>query len=447
MQRFPNPTRIAGLALCSAAVIALLPGCAGQTTLAGSTGAPAVRAVIEGNGDAAVAKAEQRVARVPQSASARAELAQAYLAAGRFDSAATTFEDVAALGGDNARVGLGMALAYIGAGRHDEAFAVLGRWRGEMPASDFGLAVALAGQPAMGVAVLSEAVRGGNGNAKTRQNLAYAYALAGLWSQARLIASQDVPADQIDARLAEWAAKARPEASRERVAGLIGAPLREDSGQPVALALGGRDNAAQMAVAEAPAPARELPPVQFGQSFEKVADPAGAVPAAEPVVQESFALAAEEPAPLTSNKFVSKPVIQQVAKSESTFEATFDRMSTARTAPAAKPKPAAKSRAASRTHLVQLGSFTTRAAAERAWAIFVQRDPALKNHTVRITEAEVNGRRYYRVAAQGFDRVSAASVCASAKRRGDGCLAYSEQRPLPGTVPANGAVGATLRAR
>ncbi|GGC08060.1 hypothetical protein GCM10011494_28390 [Novosphingobium endophyticum] len=435
MQRTNNPTRTAGQALCSAMAVALLAGCAGQTPFAGGSKASVAGELGVAGSEIAIARAEKHVARSPDSASARTELAQAYLTAGRFDSAATTFEDAVALGGDNARIGLGMALAYIGAGRNAEAFAVLGRWRDQISASDFGLAVALSGQPAMGVAVLTDAVRAGDANAKTRQNLAYAYALNGQWTQARLIASQDVPADQLDARLTEWAAKARPEASRERVAGLIGAPLRFDPGQPAALALGGHAGDAQLAQAQMPAPAKELPPVRFGQGAEVTEVPTPAAPSAA-----SLAVAAKEPAPEPATVFISKPVFQKAAKSESMFQATFERMSTEKIAAKAKP--------AGRTHLVQLGSFQSRESAERAWSVFVKRDPALKNHSMRITQAEVNGRRYYRVAAEGFDRASAHSMCASVKRRGDGCLAYSELQPLPGALnPAGGSAGATLRAR
>lgn len=433
--------RTAGLALCSAITVTLLAGCAGQTEFSGSSKAPSGTESAKAGSDSAIFKAERRVARSPDSASARTELAQAYLSAGRFDSAATTFEDAVALGGDNARIGLGMALAYIGAGRNAEAFAVLGRWRDQIPASDYGLAIALAGQPAMGVAVLTDAVRGGDDNAKTRQNLAYAYALAGKWTQARLIASQDVPADQLDARLGEWASKARPDAARERVAGLIGAPLRADPGQPAALALGGRDNGARLAAAEAPAPEAELPPVRFGQAGAEPTVAGEAAPAVTPAAAPpALALAAAEPEAGPSAKFVATPVIQKLSKSESTFQVTFDRMSTAKTAPAAKSRPAPQ------THLVQLGSFQSRASAERAWSLFVKRDPSLKNHDLRITEAMVNGQLYYRVAAEGFDRASAQSMCASVKSHGHGCLAYSDPRQAPG-APSRSAVAVALRAR
>ncbi|CDO38277.1 lipopolysaccharide assembly protein LapB [Novosphingobium sp. KN65.2] len=457
MRGFENRTRTTGLAVCSAMAVVMLSGCAGQSPFASSASAPVARGLNDAGSGAAVARAEKRVARSPESASARTELAQAYLSAGRFDSAATTFEDAVTLGGDNARIGLGMALAYIGAGRNAEAISVLGRWRNDIPASDFGLALALAGQPEMGVAVLTDAVRSeDDNNVKTRQNLAYAYALQGQWMQARLIAGQDVPADQLDARLSDWASKARPDASRARVAGLLGAPLRADPGQPTALALGNKEDAARLARTDIPtpafgqAPAGELPPVKTGESFwggSDQADPAPA-PAARPVERASLAAVNEvveqhvETGP--SNRFVAKPVIQKVAKSESNFQATFERMSTEKIA---QPEKAKSSRTEIQTHLVQLGSFQSREGAERAWGIFVKRNPSLKDHTMRITEAVVNGARYYRVAAEGFDRASAHSLCSSVRNRGDGCLAYSESQSLPGALPKGGAVGAPLRAR
>lgn len=446
MRRIDNPFRASGLALGSAVALSLLGGCAGQSSFADNSG-PVSSRLADIDSDAAVAKAERRVERSPGSASARTELAQAYLLSGRFDSAATTFEDAVTLGGDNARTGLGMALAYIGAGRNAEAFAVLARWRDDIPPADFGLAVALAGRPALGVAVLTEAVRGGENDAKTRQNLAYAYALDGQWAQARLIASQDVPADQLEARLQEWARKARPAASQERVAGLLGAPLRSDPGQPAALALGGSNAETRLARTDIPAPAfgqaaaNEPAPVNMAEARDS-AEPMQAA-AAMPdtgALAPALAITADEPADAASSKFVSSPVIQDAPKSESIFQASVDKMATQKIAPVEKASPPQS------PHLVQLGSFSTREAAERAWGVFVGRNPALKNHSMRITEANVLGRRYYRVAAEGFDKASAQSMCASVKRSGGGCLAYSELRPLPGVIRAGGAVGGTLRA-
>jgi hypothetical protein len=74
--------------------------------------------------------------------------------------------------------------------------------------------------------------------------------------------------------------------------------------------------------------------------------------------------------------------------------------------------------------------------AQRAWGIYLKRNPALRDHTMRITEAQVQGRRYFRVAAEGFDRGSAQGMCSTVKRGGEACLAYADSRPLPRGLPA-----------
>ncbi|MEJ2457670.1 MAG: tetratricopeptide repeat protein [Novosphingobium sp.] len=210
MERLNIHARTAGFAVCTAMAAALLVGCSAHAPLA-SSGAPATSGDAAGIGqDGAIAKAEERVAKSPRDASDRIDLAQAYLAAGRFESAATTFQDAVSLGKDSPRIGLGLALSYIGSGRNAEALTVLNRWRNDIPVSDLGLALALAGRPSQAVDLLSDALRGGEDTPKTRQNLAYAYALDGRWAEARIIAAQDVPPDQLDARLSEWAVGARP---------------------------------------------------------------------------------------------------------------------------------------------------------------------------------------------------------------------------------------------
>lgn len=421
MERIKSHARTAGLTVCSAMAIALLAGCAGHAAVASADQAttvnePGVQA------DRGIAKLEAQAAKSPRNASARVALAQAYLAAGRFQSAATTFEDAVSLGNDDPRTGLGHALAYIGSGRNAEALAVLDRWHAQIPASDFGLALALAGQPAQGVAVLSDAVRGGDATAKARQNLAYAYALDGRWAEARVVASQDVPADQLDARMSEWASRVQPEQFQTRVAGLIGAPVRVDAGQPAALALNGVEKPARMVSAEvpAPAPAAELPPVDAARST-----PQAVQPMLEAAAAPSFAVRVEE---------TPRPVVQPLPHSVVKPGAP---MHAARAASPAKGG----------THLVQLGSFSSLEGARRAWGIFVARNPALKDHTMRITEAQVNGRHYFRVAAEGFERGSAQSMCGAVRQRGGGCLAYADTRAVPGAKPVKVPAGPMLAQR
>lgn len=450
MQRFNTHARTAGLAACTAMAAALLVGCSGHAPLA-SSGAPAASGEQFGSeADKAIAVAEKRVAKSPRDASDRVALAQAYLAAGRFESAATTFQDAVSLGEDSPRIGLGLALAYAGSGRDAEALTTLTRWRNQIPASDLGLAIALAGRPEQAVGLLTDALHNGENTPKARQNLAYAYALGGHWTEARIIASQDVPADQIDARLQEWSSRARPEQFQARVAGLLGAPVRVDAGQPAALALNAPQTdgqgEARMALAEPvrqpaapqPAPVAELPPAVAERRVADAAPVAPAVPAAAPARKEpatfaaAFTPAAEPESPLATSaapapkaasaKFVSQPKVQPLGTARSAY-------------------------VAGSTHLVQLGSFRTLEGAQRAWGIFVARNPALKDHTMRITEAEVRGQRYFRVAAEGFDRSAAHSLCSTVRDRGHGCFAYASSRTLPGAIPGKGQSGAMLASR
>ena len=86
------------------------------------------------------------------------------------------------------------------------------------------------------------------------------------------------------------------------------------------------------------------------------------------------------------------------------------------------------------THRIQLGSFDTREVAEAKWDEFTKRFPQLKNHDLVITEARVNGRTYFRVAAAGFGARSARSMCGAVKSSGRGCFAYAATNPPAGAV-------------
>ena len=79
------------------------------------------------------------------------------------------------------------------AGRND-ALAFLDFARATLDPADYGLALALAGRPADAIPVLQHAAGSPRADARVRQNLALAYALAGDWVNARVVASQDVSA-------------------------------------------------------------------------------------------------------------------------------------------------------------------------------------------------------------------------------------------------------------
>ena len=403
----------------SALAVALATGCAQPGHIASTSQASAKS---ESALDNAVAKAEQAVAKNPMDAAARAELAHVYLRTGRFESAVTSFEDAVQLGDTSPRTALSLALAKVGAGHHGEAVALLDQHRDAIPASDYGLALALAGETGRGVAILGDALREGEDTPKLRQNLAYAYALDGRWREARLMAAQDVPADQLDARISSWAMAGKPEDYRKRVAGLLGAPVRDDFGQPEYLALNPGPQPVQVAAVAEEAPAApqqdaELPPIaSFGQ-----------IAAADPMPSDEFEAAFGKVDTTSAQRYIFQPVVQSVP----------ERSAWSRPVAAAAPAPVAASAGGS-THLVQLGSFRSEEGARRAWKIYVSRNPELKGHVLTITRAEVGGKLYWRVSAAGFNRRSAASMCSSVKGRGGGCIAYAASRPLPGALPARG---------
>ncbi|WP_098104436.1 SPOR domain-containing protein [Novosphingobium sp. PC22D] len=450
-------------ALCTALAAALVSGCAGTGHVASAgRGAASPRADLVT--EKQVAQAEKQVLKAPNDAAARVTLAQTYLSVGRFASAATTFEDAIALGEVSGRAALGMSLAYIGSGRQSEAVALLTQWRDTIPAGDLGLALALAGSTGEGVSILSDALRGGQDTPKLRQNLAYAYALDGRWREARIMAAQDVPADQLDARISEWARQGRPEDYSRRVASLLGAPVRSDPGQPAMLALGdsavpASEAAPQFAAADAvpvdetlPQPGRapqdELPPVRTGESFWGAdAGPATdrkPVAAMRPAESEPVVAHDDDFRPTTQPReiagavsYVSEPLVQATPRYEGPLARAVSE-------PAAAPRAVAEPSPGEATHLVQLGSFSSPERARQAWNIYLERNPALRDHKLVLTEAVVRGKHYWRVSAAGFDLGSARALCSGVGGGSHGCIAYAASRPLPGALPARKGSSAML---
>ncbi|WP_284124519.1 SPOR domain-containing protein [Parerythrobacter aestuarii] len=444
--------RNAALAVTTAIGLVALAGCSGQgAPRADLSASKAQTALQRGESGKAVANAEAAVLAEPRNAAYRAMLGAAYLDAGRFASAATSFDDAMKLGDQSARTALGYALAAIGKGDNRAAVAVLDDWRDQIPAADLGLALALAGEADRGVHVLGNALRAGENTPKMRQNLAYAYALQGNWRAARLMAAEDVPGDKIDQRISEWAQSAQPEAFQQRVAGLLNVPVSADAGQPAQLALNNNPGVEQFAaeaaakaslyaangelqpsegfIASAPTP-RELPPIDGVPVGARQPD-APQVAVAAPAVRapESFEDAFKAKAPtgatiaqVASNavKFVSNPVVQSTP-----------------TRSGAEPRPArvaARQVETNGTHLIQLGSFRSEAGARRAWGVYAARYPELSDYQMVITEAKVRGKTYFRVSAGGFQVASATSMCGKVKAKGQGCIAWADGRPLPGAV-------------
>ena len=440
-----------GYVAAGAIAVATLAGCTGSAHLA-KAGTYGERDAARGkhSGEKGVASAERAVERSPQNASLRAGLGLAYLQAGRFASATSAFDDAMRLGDNSPRTALSLALAKVGAGRGREAVAILDDWRDSIPASDLGLALALAGESTRGVAILTDALRSGQNNAKLRQNLAYAYALDGRWREARTMMAQDVAADEIDRRISAWAMQGRPEDAQKRVASLLGAPVRNDPGLPQHLALTDTSGVEQLAAEATAAPQQ---PVAAGGELPA----AGEAPVPSPVAGPAVAALSEMPAAATYSAPAytapayeaptqpSVPVVQpaQDTNFATAFSAPVQGPSgsllraprkVARTVrvplPAAKPVVARTG-----SHLVQLGSFSSAQGARRGWGVLTARNPNLREYRMVITPAVVNGRNYWRVAAAGFNSGSALGMCSSVKNRGGVCFAYASNRAPAGALP------------
>ena len=98
--------------------------------------------------------------------------------------------------------------------------------------------MAMAGDPGEGVRILSEAIHDPSATVRTRQNLAYAYALAGRWKDARMVVDMDMEPLAANKRISDWAQLAEPSLAPIRVAALMGVTISaSDPGQPAALAL------------------------------------------------------------------------------------------------------------------------------------------------------------------------------------------------------------------
>ncbi len=474
-----------GLGVTTAMAAVMLSGCASSPSPRADVSAAQTQvAIANGQHNAAIQAAEVAVAADPRNASYRMTLGNAYLDAGRFSSASTTFQDAMALGDNSPRAALSLALSLTGQARYSEAASLLNDWESEIAASDLGLALALSGQPDRGIHVLSNAIRSGENTVKSRQNLAYAYAVAGRWREARMMVAQDVPAHEVGDRMAEWSQMTHAEAYRTRVASLLGVPAdTRDTGQPVHLALVNTPDAVQFASEASarqpaaapqvaaldagrmnvPATGAELPAVGIpavGMGAPALAPVAPATPrsAAPTSFAEAFAAAPAAPAPaLVTSRYNTAPQAQPVStqnniaapsavRSAVSAPATpaanarapqQRRVASARTPAIAQPALAtgASAPGVGSSHLIQLGSFSSEAGATRAWGIYVSRYPELADREMVITQAVVNGRNYWRVSAGGFDRAGSRAMCGRVDAaNGDGCISWAANSPLPGAI-------------
>ena len=435
----PTFRRIARFCVTSALAAGLLAGCAAGGPHPAKIAENAQSALGKGSPEKAIALAEQAVLADPRNAAYRTLLGTAYLRAGRFEAARQAYDESMQLGEDSGRAALSLALANIALGRTADAADTLNTYRDAIPASDYGLAMAMAGQTQTGIAALTDALRHGENTPKVRQNLAYAYALDGSWREAKLMTQQDVPADKVNERLQGWAAMASPEDTRRRVASLIGAPLRADGGQPTALALANFPEASKLAD-EAAAKATEQ---SADSAADKATDTDGsalakAAVAALPVASEKLAVAAApQPSLADASSVPAKAQLAAIDLPPSTARASAQVPAASALRTVSKPVVQAVPAMVSHgTHLVQLGAFSSAVGAQRAWRHFAARHPRLGSYRSQITQVTVNGRNFWRVQAAGFSGFAMArQMCQTVKTQGGACLVMAD---FHGLTPQGG---------
>ena len=422
-----------GTALTAVSLIAVATGCAGPTNRVGSASMfggkvnsgelplalKAQMALASNDVASAVPLAERAVEGSPQDAGFRALLGNCYLAAGRFASAEAAYRDALSIYGNQPQVVLKLALVQIAQGKNDEARLLLAEARGVLDASDTGLALALAGDPVGAIAVLEPAARLVGADARTRQNLALAYAFAGDWEQAKTVAAQDVPGDQLDSRIQQWMTLAKPARASDQIAAFIGIqPAAADPGQPVRLALN-KDEAVRQAAAEPIAePAPIEPPVELAAAEVPV------VPQPVPAVAQSVTIDLPPPPP-----FVAPEPVKLAEARPALSPAAVQLSEPLKMRKAAAPRASANSRSRA---VVQIGAYSSRDRVAAAWSKVAGKHGKLKDYVpVTARYASTKG-AVYRLSVKGFDSDrEAISLCASLKRAGASCFVRSASGDAP----------------
>jgi len=382
---------------------------------AASEAGKAQKALAKGQISVAVMHAEAAVGLRPQVASFRVLLGTSYLKAGRFDSARQSYADAVALEPGNGKAALNLALTQIGTGDWGAARRTLDAHTDTISASDRGLAMALAGDPNGAIELLSAAVRSPDADAKTRQNLALSLALAGRWQEAKTMVAVDVAPQEVDQRIMQWAAFARPKSAYDQVASLLGVTPVLDPGQPVALALNGNGPAMAVQTVEPVAPS--------ASQNAAVATVDAAVPEASVAVAPVAVASVATPAPAFSSVVFGPR--QEVVQRLPDAMATKTRMATTvgtitRVHMVAQPvsaRPAAKG-----NYVVQLGAYESAGVAKDAWGRATRRDASFTAHTPSGMNFSSQGGKFYRLSVGNLARADAVALCSSFKAKGGTCF-------------------------
>lgn len=394
----------------------------------------AQKALAKGRHDKAVTAAELAVASRPDDAGYRALLGQAYMAAGRFSSAEAALRDSLTLNPADGRAALTLALAQTARGDWAGARATLNAHQAIIAPADRGLAFSLAGDPVLGVDILGNAARAPDADAKTRQNLALALALSGRWAEAKVIASQDMAPQDVDARIMQWARFSQPKDAADQVASLLNVTPAFDPGQPTRLALV-QPTTQRMAEAE---PVAAEPFVDAPELAEAAAEPAAPVIRDEPAPEVAQAVEAARPMveqamEIAGNAGVVFLPRGEVVQSLPAPTAPLIRADRAPVRTALADRSAVAPVQGDGRYVVQIGAYDSVEVAEDRWNHAARRNRTLAAYTPSsMVIANGQGAGLVRVSLAGFDSEGQArSVCRTLKAGGTPCFVRLQAADAP----------------
>lgn len=415
-----GPTLIGGLAVASSGVETA------DLRRAAREAAAATKALKKGEGQKAVTHAEAAVTLDPRNGEYRKLLGETYLFAGRFVSAAQALNEALSLDPANGRTALNLALAQIATGEWDVARQTLATHSATIPASDRGLAMALAGDPAGAVGLLMEIARQPGADAKTRQNLALSLALAGQWQQARAIAALDLSPDQVDGRIMHWASFARPQNAYDQVAALLGVTPIADNGQPERLALAHSMTSAVAATRVADPVETYMPGSAPVEAVAAVAATAVDVAATDVAQGPSITAPSGQQVVFAPRQEIVQAVPARAVRAETSVA------SVGATKPVKVDVPTTQ-RFTKGSWYVQLGAYDSVGVARDAWGRLIKRTPQLKGLTPASASVSTSAGAFQRLSVGGLARADADALCREV--RGDGGTCFV--RTAAGDKPAS----------
>lgn len=377
--------------------------------------AAATKALKKGEGQKAVTHAEAAVTLDPRNGEYRKLLGETYLFAGRFVSATQALNEALSLDPANGRTALNLALAQIATGEWDVARQTLATHSASIPASDRGLAMALAGDPAGAVALLMDIARQPGADAKTRQNLALSLALTGQWQQARAVAALDLSPDQVDGRIMQWASFARPQNAYDQVASLLGVTPVADNGQPERLALAQSMTSAVAAVRVADPVDTYMPGPAPVEAPAAVAATSVDVAATDVAQGPSITAPSGQQVVFAPRQEIVQAIPTRAVRSEASVA------SVGATKPVRVDVPSTQ-RFAKGSWYVQLGAYDSIGVARDAWGRMVRRTPQLKGLTPASASVTTQAGAFQRLSVGGLARADADALCREVRGDGGKCF-------------------------